>query len=975
MGPLHPMPSLASYGTASASPSPRRARHGEDLLHCLRQVREAEATLALARSSLAELAANGELSINTLTSLPASAVSSTCNGVALPVAPPAAAPPVPPPRLPSMHSTPSHGETKHHHGCHVSHAGHSSHGHLLPTADGKSGLQIPVSDAGVGPHHHETPQPPLQKKTASGPWAARDTSATVLAVDQVVVGSLQGALGFGAPKESDPKTFSGDIIWERGIRGCSLAIPMLHPEAKIRLLWLFLGFFFTVYEAYAIPVYLAFDVTPAGHFWYFVSVINGYFILDIAIQFVTCYMDKQGSIVSNPYKVASMYAKTWLVLDVVAAIPWEWVDSPTGGAALSRMTRSIRLIRAARMLRLMRLMRVMKLKVFMDQIETHIEANYLFTFLTGVVRITGLLFAICHWGACVWYAIGTSDMYYEEHHDGAAASWVKVHQHDYPYIGEDKFQHYIFSLYFTLTTMTTVGYGDITPTNLTEVCFCMVLLCCSSVVFAGLMGTLTDMISALNNQRHELAEKKALLGRYMRWRAVPRRLKMTIRQHLLFLWDANKDYDTYEEEIKQRLPPVLKAELCNHIYGRILANAPFFAWMRDYPICTKYLAEKVQTMFLERGDCIFRMGQRNEQIYIMLTGEVVASRNESLFERDDDDNPEGAAKSAADPLSFDIPRQGDMTFSDVTAKVVRNQKAAIEAMGHKRKGAKDAPHQLQSSPTGPSKGHAGAEGTPKESFGVKSTGNAMFDSQVLTMATVELRRQDVRQTSAAKKVQRMWRKRMLYLNAAGEFSKTTHNGKGLKISRMTSKHVKAPAYFGESCLWQPLQDWQDPPIYMYTVRCECRGEIIYIPRQAVLDVIDRFSPWLAERHDTFREVVISQMQNMLQGDDLFRDWHRDFAMADLGAPRDDLGLQESHCMLLRRDTPQATFAGDEPAMPRVPLYQDNHFAPKVPNSLRRGNSGLNGTTSLGGGLLKKQRSSNGLGGPQERLMNDARGRV
>merc|ERR1711966_16665 len=148
------------------------------------------------------------------------------------------------------------------------------------------------------------------------------------------------------------------------------------------------------------------------------------------------------------------------------------------------------------------------------------------------------------------------------------------------------------------------------------------MLLVSSIAFAGLMGTLMDLISELNRQKHLLAEKKMQLSRYMHWRIVPRKLMMAIRAHLLFLWDTNEGYDEYEMDMKERLPSVLKMELCYHIYGRMLLHAPFLVWMKDYTCCVKYMANSVQCEFVERGDHLFRLGEENTRIYMLVSGVV-----------------------------------------------------------------------------------------------------------------------------------------------------------------------------------------------------------------------------------------------------------------------------------------------------------------------------------------------------------------
>lgn len=74
------------------------------------------------------------------------------------------------------------------------------------------------------------------------------------------------------------------------------------------------------------------------------------------------------------------------------------------------------------------------------------------------------------------------------------------------------FELYIVAVYFTVTTIMTVGYGDITAYNTGERAFCIILMLIGVVSFSYTTGSLASMIASSDTKEAQLKEKMNMLN-------------------------------------------------------------------------------------------------------------------------------------------------------------------------------------------------------------------------------------------------------------------------------------------------------------------------------------------------------------------------------------------------------------------------------------------------------------------------------
>jgi len=170
------------------------------------------------------------------------------------------------------------------------------------------------------------------------------------------------------------------------------------------------------------------------------------------------------------------------------------------GGDVNDMVRLARLGRLYKVIRLMKLIRLLKLAKsggsmfgkMRAMLHIGIGAERLFMF-------SGIFFLICHIVSCLWIIIASFEVDDPE-------TWM-----------EEKYQklsngnQYLTAFYFTITTITTVGYGDISAGTSTEKLGAIFLMLLGVISFSISSASLSSIFSSYDSSEAAIKEKMNML--------------------------------------------------------------------------------------------------------------------------------------------------------------------------------------------------------------------------------------------------------------------------------------------------------------------------------------------------------------------------------------------------------------------------------------------------------------------------------
>ncbi|XP_014814558.1 PREDICTED: potassium voltage-gated channel subfamily H member 4 [Calidris pugnax] len=328
------------------------------------------------------------------------------------------------------------------------------------------------------------------------------------------------------------------------------------------------------------------------------------FILDIILNFRTTYVSQSGQVVYDPRSICIHYVATWFFVDLIAALPFDllYVFNVT-------VTSLVHLLKTVRLLRLLRLL---------QKLDRY--SQYSAMVLTLLMSMFALL---AHWMACIWYVIGRKEM---ESNDPQTWEIGWLHELgkrlEAPYInnsvgGPSIRSAYIASLYFTLSSLTSVGFGNVCANTDAEKIFSICTMLIGALMHAVVFGNVTAIIQRMYSRRSLYHTRMKDLKDFIRVHRLPQQLKQRMLEYFQTTWSVNNGIDA--NELLRDFPDELRADVAMHLNKDILQLPIFETASRG---CLRSLSLHIKTSFCAPGEYLLRQGDALQANYFVCSGSL-----------------------------------------------------------------------------------------------------------------------------------------------------------------------------------------------------------------------------------------------------------------------------------------------------------------------------------------------------------------
>ena len=130
------------------------------------------------------------------------------------------------------------------------------------------------------------------------------------------------------------------------------------------------------------------------------------------------------------------------------------------------------------------------------------------------------------------------------------------------------------SLYWVVTTMTTVGFGDIKPVTFAEITMSLVTMLVGATVFSYIVGNMASIVGNLDGRSAAFKSKMDGLMEFMHEHDLPRELRRRIMK--FYEYTYAHPTATVADTIVNDLSVSLRADVARHLNRDIVKSVPLF---------------------------------------------------------------------------------------------------------------------------------------------------------------------------------------------------------------------------------------------------------------------------------------------------------------------------------------------------------------------------------------------------------------
>jgi CRP-like cAMP-binding protein len=205
--------------------------------------------------------------------------------------------------------------------------------------------------------------------------------------------------------------------------------------------------------------------------------------------------------------------------------------------------------------------------------------------------------------------------------DGARVTWITF----YGFENESKGDLYIIALYYSVVTLSAVGYGDIHPVSITERALAIPSLAISMLLYATTVGLLTKAIESATHSTTLKTQKLDRIKGFASAHSLPKELRKKLLAYASADYQLHKGFDM--AEILQLVPKGVQSTVMGHLYTSVVTKAEFF--QKCSPMFVSEIVVKLKMSICLDGDTIFNQAETSSRMYFLHYGQVSITQETS----------------------------------------------------------------------------------------------------------------------------------------------------------------------------------------------------------------------------------------------------------------------------------------------------------------------------------------------------------
>ncbi|XP_024084672.1 potassium voltage-gated channel protein eag isoform X2 [Cimex lectularius] len=403
---------------------------------------------------------------------------------------------------------------------------------------------------------------------------------------------------------------------------------LLHYCA-FKAIWDWVILCLTFYTAIMVPYNVAFKNKTSEDVSLLVvdSIVDVIFFIDIVLNFHTTFVGPGGEVVSDPKVIRMNYLRSWFVIDLLSCLPYDVFNAfdhdEDGIGSLFSALKVVRLLRLGRVVR---------------KLDRYLEYG-----AAMLILLLCFYMLVAHWLACIWYSIGRSDA-----DNGLQYSWLwklaNVTQSPYAYIwsnetsspelinGPSRKTMYVTALYFTMTCMTSVGFGNVAAETDNEKIFTICMMIIAALLYATIFGHVTTIIQQMTSATAKYHDMLNNVREFMKLHEVPKALSERVMDYVVSTWAMTKGLDTDKvllcAPVLNYCPKDMKADICVHLNRKVFNEHPAFRLASDG--CLRALAMHFTMSHSAPGDLLYHTGESIDSLCFIVTGSLEVIQDDEV---------------------------------------------------------------------------------------------------------------------------------------------------------------------------------------------------------------------------------------------------------------------------------------------------------------------------------------------------------